>query len=166
MGNLLQLAPTILSFLGGPAGGLAGAALQWLVGKTGAKASTVSAVTDALSGMTAEDTIAVRKLDIEFQEFCMDNNIKVDMAQLAVDDDEAKSTNWFVAGWRPGCGWICVLAFSYVALIEPFARFIATVGFHYSGGFPAIDTTLTMQVLLGMLGMGAMRSFEKSKGVS
>ena len=51
---------------------------------------------------------------------------------------------------------------AYVAVIEPIARFIAQVWFHYAGWFPAIDTTLTMQVLLGLLGLGAMRSYEKS----
>ena len=44
------------------------------------------------------------------------------------------------------------------------ARFVAQVWFHYTGAFPTIDTQLTMQVLLGMLGLGAMRSVEKIKG--
>ena len=84
--------------------------------------------------------------------------------QLQVNVEEAKSTNWFVAGWRPGIGWVCGAGLAYAALIEPFARFIAKVGFAYTGEFPVISTDLTLQILMGMLGLGAMRSVEKIKG--
>jgi hypothetical protein len=97
-----------------------------------------------------------------------------DLAQLAADTDLAKlqiqtniaeaAGNWFTAGWRPCIGWVCGAGLAYAALIEPFARFIAKVWFGYVGDFPAIDTNLTMQILMGMLGLGAMRSVEKIKG--
>jgi hypothetical protein len=97
-----------------------------------------------------------------------------DLAQLAADTDLAKlqiqtniaeaAGNWFTAGWRPCIGWVCGAGLAYAALIEPFARFIARVWFGYTGEFPVIDTTLTMQILMGMLGLGAMRSVEKVKG--
>lgn len=98
-----------------------------------------------------------------------------DLAQLAADTDlaklqiqtnieEAKSTNWWVAGWRPAIGWVCGAGLAYAALVEPFARFAAKVWFGYSGEFPVIDTDLTLQILMGMLGLGAMRSVEKVKG--
>jgi len=84
--------------------------------------------------------------------------------QLQVNVEEAKSTNWFVAGWRPGIGWVCGAGLAYASLIEPFARFIAKVWFGYTGEFPVISTDLTLQILMGMLGLGAMRSVEKIKG--
>jgi hypothetical protein len=83
--------------------------------------------------------------------------------QLEINKEEAKSTNWFVAAWRPFIGWTCGTALAYVAVIEPIARFISlTMG--YKGLFPVIDTTITMQVLLGLLGLGTLRTFEKVKG--
>ena len=85
-------------------------------------------------------------------------------AQITTNTEEAKSTSLFIAGWRPFVGWTCGAGLAYVALIEPLARFIAQVVFHYAGPFPTIDTSLTLQVLLGMLGLGAMRSVEKVKG--
>ena len=99
-----------------------------------------------------------------------------DLAQLAAETDlaklqvqvnleEAKSTNWFVAAWRPFIGWICGFGLAYVSIIEPLARFAAQVWFHYTGSFPVIDTTITMQVLLGMLGLAAARTVEKVKNV-
>jgi hypothetical protein len=98
-----------------------------------------------------------------------------ELAQLAADTDlsklqiqtnieEAKSTNWFVAGWRPCIGWVCGAGLAYAALVEPFARFAAKVWFGYTGEFPVINSDLTMQILMGMLGLGAMRSVEKVKG--
>ena len=83
--------------------------------------------------------------------------------QIQVNVEEAKSTNWFVAGWRPGIGWVCGAGLAYASLIEPFARFIAKVWFGYTGEFPVISTDLTLQILLGMMGLGAMRSVEKIK---
>lgn len=84
--------------------------------------------------------------------------------QLAVNQEEAKSTNMFIAGGRPFVMWICGTSLAYVALIEPIGRFVATVYYHYNGAFPVIDTSLTMQVLLGLLGLGGMRTVEKIKG--
>ena len=83
--------------------------------------------------------------------------------QIQVNVEEAKSTNWFVAGWRPGIGWVCGAGLAYASLIEPFARFIAKVWFGYTGEFPVISTDLTLQILMGILGLGAMRSVEKIK---
>ena len=81
--------------------------------------------------------------------------------QVQVNLEEAKSANWFVAGWRPFIGWTCGCGLAYVSIIEPLARFAAQVWFHYTGSFPIIDTTITMQVLLGMLGLAAARTVEK-----
>lgn len=84
--------------------------------------------------------------------------------QLDVNLEEAKSTNWWVAGWRPACGWVGAAGLAYSAILEPFARFVASVGFGYMGVFPVLDTTITMQILFGLLGLGAMRSYDKKNG--
>ena len=91
---------------------------------------------------------------------------ETDLAKLQIQTniEESKSTNWWVAGWRPAIGWVCGAGLAYAALIEPFARFAAKVWFGYTGDFPVIDTDLTLQILMGMLGLGVMRSVEKVKG--
>ena len=86
--------------------------------------------------------------------------------QQAINLEEAKNSRLFVSGWRPWVGWVCGAAFAYAAIVEPVARFVASVGFSYTGPFPAIDTSLTMQVLFGILGLGGLRSWEKQKGVA
>lgn len=93
---------------------------------------------------------------------------ETDLAKLQIQTniEEAKSASLLVSGWRPAVGWTCGAGLAYAALIEPFARFTARVVFGYEGGFPVIDTTLTMQVLIGMLGLGGLRSLEKVKDVA
>jgi hypothetical protein len=86
--------------------------------------------------------------------------------QIDVNKEEAKSASLFVAGWRPAVGWIGAFGLGYAAILEPIGRFVAQVVFGYSGAFPAVDTTITMQVLFGILGLGADRTAEKFKGVA
>jgi hypothetical protein len=94
------------------------------------------------------------------------NDFALTLAQVEVNKVEASSSSIFVSGWRPAIGWICGLALAYAAIIEPIARFISRVCFGFLEAFPVIDTTITMQILFGMLGFGAARTFEKVKGVS
>tara|TARA_R110000824_G_scaffold400814_2_gene609422 strand:+ start:448 stop:885 length:438 start_codon:yes stop_codon:yes gene_type:complete len=85
------------------------------------------------------------------------------LGQINVNAAEANHKSIFVAGWRPFVGWVCGFGLLYASVIEPLMRFIATVN-DYTGSFPVLDTTITMQVLLGMLGLGLMRTKEKEKG--
>jgi len=86
--------------------------------------------------------------------------------QLAVNAAEAANSSLFVSGWRPAVGWCCALALLYVSILEPVGRFAAVLWLKYQGPFPVIDTTITFQLLFGMLGIAGMRSFEKVKGVA
>jgi len=85
------------------------------------------------------------------------------LGQINVNKAEANHKSIFVAGWRPFVGWVCGFGLLYASVIEPLMRFIATVN-DYTGTFPVLDTTITMQVLLGMLGLGLMRTKEKQDG--
>ena len=109
------------------------------------------------------DKAAAQKAKDELASQETKNEFNLALGQIQINLEEAKSTNWFVSGWRPFVGWTCGAALAYVAVLEPFVRFVAIVGFTYKGGFPVIDTTITLQVLLGMLGLGGMRSFEKTR---
>ena len=93
-------------------------------------------------------------------------NTDLAKAQIGVNAEEAKSASLLVSGWRPMCGWVGAFALGYAAVLEPLARFVAQVAFHYTGPFPVLNTDITMQVLFGILGLGAYRSIEKVKGKS
>tara|TARA_R110000782_G_scaffold15602_7_gene45435 strand:+ start:630 stop:1004 length:375 start_codon:yes stop_codon:yes gene_type:complete len=79
-------------------------------------------------------------------------------AQIEVNKVEAAHKSIFIAGWRPAIGWICGFALLYSTIISPILGIWVTV--------PEVDTSLLTTVLMGMLGLGAMRTFEKTKGVS
>jgi len=77
--------------------------------------------------------------------------------QLEVNKVEAAHKSLFVAGWRPAIGWICGLALLYSTLLSPILSIWFTV--------PPVDSSLLTTVLMGMLGLGAMRTVEKTKNV-
>jgi hypothetical protein len=89
----------------------------------------------------------------------------IDLAQLEVNKAEAGHKSMFIAGWRPFVGWTCGLALFYTYLIQPIAIFIMG----QTGTLvhlPEIDLGTMMPVLLGMLGLGGLRSWEKWKKVA
>ncbi len=110
------------------------------------------------------DKAAAEKAKLEMAATIQSQDFQIQLEQIKVNAEEAKSTNWMVAGARPFIMWTCGVAFAYAAIFEPLARFIATVMFKYSGPFPAIDTALTLQVLAGLLGLATMRTYEKRTG--
>jgi len=94
----------------------------------------------------------------------MQAEVSLLLGQISINLKEAEHQSLFVAGWRPFVGWCGGLAFAYSTILEPIARFVAVmVG--YAGEFPSINNDLTMQVLLGMLGLGLMRTYEKKNSI-
>ena len=85
--------------------------------------------------------------------------------QLEVNKVEAASNSLFVSGWRPAVGWVCVLGMAGNFIVIPVANFTLAL-FDSTVTIPLIDTATMMPVLMGMLGLGAMRSAEKIKKVS
>lgn len=90
---------------------------------------------------------------------------KANIAQIEVNKAEAAHRTVFVAGWRPFIGWTCALALSYHFILQPIIVFTMSVnGLAYD--LPEFDMGSLMTIILGMLGLGGMRSFEKFKGLT
>jgi len=79
------------------------------------------------------------------------------LAQLAINKQEAKG-NWFQSSWRPATAWVCVLGFLVNFLIAPLAT-------PFGIEIPMADTSVMLPVLMGMLGLGGLRTFERVKKV-
>ncbi len=79
------------------------------------------------------------------------------LAQVKLNTEEAKG-NWFQSSWRPATGWVCVLGFAVNFLISPLAAGAGIV-------IPQADTGTMMPILMGLLGLGGLRSFEKTKSL-
>ena len=88
------------------------------------------------------------------------------LAQLEVNKAEAASGSLFKGGWRPAIGWICGLALFWSFILQPFFVFFLLVFGVDMPPLPELNTSDLMPILLGMLGLGGLRTFEKTKGVS
>jgi len=86
--------------------------------------------------------------------------------QLEINKAEAAHRSIFVAGWRPFIGWTCGVALMAHFVLFPATDFIVAYMGYNVPPMPAFDMDSLMTVLLGMLGLGGMRSLEKMKGVS
>jgi hypothetical protein len=84
--------------------------------------------------------------------------------QLEVNKVEAAHKNMFVAGWRPAVGWVCVAGMAGNFIIIPMTNFGLALA-NSTVAIPLIALSEMMPVLMGMLGLGAMRTVEKAKGV-
>jgi hypothetical protein len=88
------------------------------------------------------------------------------MAQVEVNKAEAKHSSIFVAGWRPFIGWTCGFALCYHFVANPIILFgVAAAGLTIPA-LPEFDMGSLMTVLMGMLGLGGLRTFEKTKGIA
>jgi len=86
-------------------------------------------------------------------------------AQTDINKEEAKSASIFVSGWRPAIGWVCALALFYQYLLKPIITWLAGVAGYNVPLMPGLDDNL-WQLMMGMLGMGGLRTFEKVQGVA
>jgi len=84
--------------------------------------------------------------------------------QIQINAVEAASNSTFVAGWRPFVGWICGLGFGYQFVIQPFLTFLVKL---HNPNFtaPLLDVSTLSELLMALLGMGALRTVDKVKGV-
>ena len=88
-----------------------------------------------------------------------------DGAQSKVNEVEAAHGSIFVAGWRPFVGWTCGAAFAYHYVVQPTLLFAAAF-FGRSIALPAFSMESLLTVLLGLLGLGGLRTYEKHRGLA
>jgi hypothetical protein len=88
------------------------------------------------------------------------------LAQIEVNKAEASSGSLFKGGWRPFIGWVCGGAFAYHFVLQPVIVFaVLTAGVDLPP-LPEFDMASLMTVMMGMLGLGGLRTYEKQKGIT
>jgi hypothetical protein len=102
--------------------------------------------------------VKLRSLNDRVQELITEIN----KAQLEVNKVESGHTSMFVAGWRPFVGWTCGIALCYHFVLQPFLVFLC-YSFGYQVELPVFDMQTLTTILMGMLGLGTLRSYEKVK---
>ena len=85
--------------------------------------------------------------------------------QIDVNKAEAASPSAFTSGWRPAIGWVCAAALGCQYILRPTLQWVGIVSGHPFPELPGIDDNL-WELMLGMLGLGGLRTFEKVKRVS
>ena len=110
-----------------------------------------------LIGKFVRDKDKAAQLSHEISTMAEKHAQELALAQIKLNTEEAKG-NWFQSSWRPLCGWICALYLGINFMVAPIcAGFGITV--------PQADMSIMMPLLLGMLGIGGLRSLDKIKKV-
>ena len=119
-----------------------------------------------LLGKFIEDKDAKNKLAHEISTMAERHAQELAKGQLEINKAEAQSRNIFIAGWRPFVGWTCGLALFTHFLVIPVADVVTAYMGYQAVPYPAFDMDTLMTVLLGMLGLGGLRTYEKQKGLT
>jgi len=88
------------------------------------------------------------------------------LSQLEINKAEAASGSLFKGGWRPFIGWTSGVAFAYHFVLQPLLVFVLTASGVDLPELPEFDMSTLLTVLGGMLGIGGLRSYEKTKGLT
>jgi hypothetical protein len=88
------------------------------------------------------------------------------LSQIEVNKAEAASSSIFKGGWRPAIGWVCASAFAYHFVLQPVIVFIVLAAGVELPPLPEFDMASLMTVMMGMLGLGGLRTYEKQKGIT
>lgn len=105
-----------------------------------------------------------REAEMELVRMAAEGELKQIIAQLEINAREAAHPSVFVAGWRPAFGWCGAAGFLYATILQPLLAWGAAVK-----GWPAppsLNLDLLWVVVTGLLGIGGLRTFEKTKGVT
>ena len=127
--------------------------------------SLLPIIGDVIGRFLPEDKEAAAKAQQEIEQQLTTHLAQIDLAQLEINKVEASHRSIFIAGWRPMIGWTCGLALAYTYVIQPIAVFILGQTGHLIV-LPTLSMSEMMPVLMGMLGLGGLRTFEKFKKVS
>lgn len=131
-------------------------------------AGFMTPITNAINTVVDRRVVDVNKaneIKLDMMQELQTGALAQAMAQLEVNKVEAQHGSVFVSGWRPFIGWVCggALAFQYV--LAPISIYLFAVAGYALEAPPMLDNSL-WELVLGMLGMGAMRTFEKMGGVA
>lgn len=110
------------------------------------------------------DKDAREKAQLELIKASQDQDFQLALAQIRVNEEEAKSDSLFKSGWRPSIGWTCSVAFILHFVAFPIINFVI-VGLGYKEVVISFDMATLMTVLGGLLGIGGLRTYEKIKGI-
>ena len=164
MSILDDLLKSGVSTLGGTVGGLAKDIRTAITGK--------EAITAAEREKILENVAEMEKLSLQA-------DMAINEGQMKLNEIEEGSGSLFRGGWRPAVGWICVCGLAYQFIVLPIFPWMVSIVSHTVYSFypslallshkvppmPPLDMGTLLSLLMGLLGLGGMRTFEKIKGL-
>ena len=102
---------------------------------------------------------------LELKKLEQSGDLQVIAGQIEINKIEAASQMTFISGWRPAVGWICALALAFQLVVSPILSWSSTLAGHPVVP-PVLNVELLTTLLIGMLGLGGMRTVEKLQGVA
>lgn len=111
------------------------------------------------------DPNAREKAKAELEAKLVEASIASADQQTEINKVEAAHENIFVSGWRPALGWVCATAFAWNYIAFPVLSWFAALMGVLNPMKPVLDGNL-MELTLGLLGLAALRSFDKLKGTA
>lgn len=91
---------------------------------------------------------------------------ELDKGQIELNKLDAQSDSRFKSMWRPALAWVCVTSFAWHTFLLPFIVFVAEFRGYILPDIPTFDPSLLSTVLVGILGLGAFRTYEKKQGIT
>ena len=117
-----------------------------------------------VAGKVLNKFVADKDLKVKLQHELKTAFHAANLAQIDLNKQEAAHQSMFVAGWRPFVGWTCGVALAYHFLIAPLLGFMLVL-YGIDTPMPEFEFSQLSTILMGMLGLGTLRSYEKMKGV-
>lgn len=126
----------------------------------------ISPVKDIVSEVVVDKDKA-RELNVRLQELADKTDERYHeqlMGQIEVNKKEAEHPSIFVAGWRPAIGWTGAIGLAYTFIGAPILEFLGKLTDLYTQPMPVLETEYLMTLVTSMLGVAAMRSYDKKQG--
>ena len=111
------------------------------------------------------DRAAAERAKVEMEQQLVTAANQAALAQVEVNKVEAGHSSVFVAGWRPSIGWVCAAGLAWAFVVAPIASWALLV-LGIKAELPAIQFDHLLELVLAMLGIGGLRTFEKMRGVA
>jgi hypothetical protein len=131
-------------------------------GASGLMSGLGTLMQDIRSAWTGEPTI---EKQAEIEQRLIELDYAITKAQTDINLEEAKHPNIFISGWRPFIGWVCGAAITYNFILNPLTIWILKLN-HIEIMPPPIDTGSLYPLIMSLLGLGGMRTYEKFKNVN
>lgn len=145
--------------------------------KLGDVGNIFTSIREAITGDKIKDPVEMAKIDLQLQTLEQASRD----GQISINKIEAAHKNLFVAGWRPFIGWVCGVAIAYAFIGQPIFEWVVALNgwgeetvamIHgekvtYPGvTVPQIDVGVLYNLVIAMLGMAGLRTYEKKQNVS